>query len=477
MARNKLFLRSVFISIGLSIVAAGAGIVHAQPLPGISSSSVAPASLVSSDVSTAALVEVSSALPHYIWSLDDVIRIALNSNPDLQSAQDNLEAAKRVLEESYSDYLPTIDGSVYKGQTTLPYPSAGSTPLLGLDRSYSVGTASMRQTLFDFGKGLADIRAKRAESRSSEEDLLALRNVIQLNAEKAFYDVAADEKLVEVANKSLAQFQETYRRAKLMVQTGTRPEFDLSQALVELSKAELAVINAKNSRDLAKIVLLNIMGWQKVEPFALKEIVEQTQPMRAETLSMDLLTEKAMEFRPEMRRANLSIEASLNRLKEQRRTYLPVIAASGWYGRFLPDYPDSIRGAWGYGVGASWNLFDGMATTFRVKELEARLDQEEALVKRQSLNIVAEVASAYMNLLRAEQNETVADAGLVYAKDNFHYAKLRYDADVGTILELLVAETSLVTADAVQVQARYRYATSLAALQTAVNAPLIEGRK
>ena len=91
--------------------------------------------------------------------------------------------------------------------------------------------------------------------------------------------------------------------------------------------------------------------------------------------------------------------------------------------------------------------------------------------------IVAEVATAFMNLVRAEQNETVADEGLVFAKENFHYAQLRYDSDIGTILELLVAETSLVDADAGQVQARYRYATSLAALQTAVNAPLVEDRK
>jgi OMF family outer membrane factor len=465
----------LFVLLVPTLLTAG-GAARAESLAPAATSSSSTAALPIA-FSTSSEIATSSAPPKYTWDLDDVIRIALNSNPDLQSAQDNFEAAKRVLQESYSDYLPTLDGSVFKEHTTLPSPSAGSTPLLGLDRSYSAGVATMRQTLFDFGKGLEDIRAKRAESRSSEEDLLALRNIIQLSAEKAFYDVAADEKLVEVANKSFDQFQETYRRTKLMVQTGTRPEFDLSQALVELSKAELAVINAKNARDLAKIVLLNIMGWQKVETFALKEPVGQSESMRAENLSMDMLTDKAMEFRPEMRRANLLIEASLDRLKEQQRTYLPTIAASGWYGRFLPDYPDAIRGAWGYGVGASWNLFDGMATTFRVKELEARLDQEEALAKRQHLSIVAEVASAYMNLLRAEQNQTVADAGLVYAKENFHYAQLRYGADVGTILELLVAETSLVTADAVQVQAHYRYATSLAALQTAVNAPLSLGQK
>jgi outer membrane protein TolC len=473
MARKKIYPLSF---VAILAFGAGCGFARAQSFAGASTSS-APTPSAAADVSTSAAVDASSTAPRYVWGLEDVIRIALNSNPDLQSAQDNLEAARRVVEESYGTYLPRVDGTVYKGHTNLPSPSAGSTPLLGLERSYSFGTVGMRQTLFDFGRGLEDIRARRAESRSSEEDLSALRNVIQLSAERSFYDVASAEKLVEVAKKSLTQFQETYRRTKLLVRTGTRPEFDLSQAQVELSKAELAVINAKNARDLAKIALLNIMGWQRVETFALKEPVSQAPSVRVRTLSLDLLTDKALDSRPEMRRARLTMEAARDRLKGQRLTYLPSIAASGWYGRFLPDYPDSIRGAWGYGIGASWNLFDGFSTTFRVKELEARLDQEQARAKRQSQNIVAEVASSYMNLVRAEQNETVADEALEFAKQNFHYAQLRYDADVGTILELLVAESSLVNADAVQVQARYRYATSLAALQRAVNAPLAEGMK
>ncbi len=301
--------------------------------------------------------------------------------------------------------------------------------------------------------------------------------MIELSAERSFYDVAAAEKLVVVAKKSLAQFHETNRRTELMVRTGTRPQFDLTQAQVELSKAELALINARNARDLAKISLLNIMGWQRVETFALRELVGAMPSILVKTLSMDRLTDTALESRPEMRRVRLQEEAALDRLKGLKRDYLPTIGATGWYGRYLPDYPDAIRGAWGYGVGATWNLFDGMSTTYRVKELAARLDQDQARAKRQSQNIVAEVASAYMNLMRAEQNEAVADKGLEFAKENFHYAQLRFDADVGTILELLVAETSLVNADAVQVQARYRYATSLAALQTAVNAPLIEGAK
>ncbi len=470
--------KNIFLALAPMLLTIGGRARAQPPLPPVLVGSTAPVT-GQVDLSTSAEsdVESSTAPPAYTWSLEDVIGIALNNNPDIQSAQANLTAASRVVQEAYSDYLPQVDASGASMRTTLPAPSVGSFALLGLNRPYTEGMVSVRQTLFDFGKGLQDIRTRRAESRSAAEDLIALRNVIELSTERAFYDVASSEKLVEVARKSLAQFQETYRRTQLLVRTGVRPAFDLSQAAVELSKAQLALINAKNTRDLAKVSLLNIMGMDKVVTFALTESESRQPSLRVRTLSMDRLTDTALQARPEMRRYRFEREAALSRLKQVRSDYLPTLAASGSYGRFMPDYPSELRSAWNYGVGLNWNLFDGLATTFRVKELEARLDQEEAQAKRQSQSIVAEVASSFMNLLRAEQNETVADEGLVFAKENFHYAQLRYDSDIGTILELLVAETSLVNADAVQVQARYRYATSLAALQTAVNAPLIETKK
>jgi outer membrane protein TolC len=340
-----------------------------------------------------------------------------------------------------------------------------------------MGSVGIRQTLLDFGKGLEAIAASRAEKGSAEQDVIALHNLIQLNAENAFYDVAAAQKLVEVAKKSMAQFKETYRRADMQVKTGVRPPFDRTQAEVELSKAQLTLIQARSTRDLARIALVNIMGMRRQVSFALKEAPVQALPTSVSALDMQRLTDAALRARPEMRRIELQVESARDRLKEQRLQYTPNFFASGWVGDYAADYPVQERNAWGFGVGVSLNLFDGWATTYRVKELKARLEQQQALAKRQSQSIVAEVAAAYMGLVRAEQNETVADAGAEFARENFQYARKRYDADVGTILELLVAETSLVNAEAVQVEARYRYATRLAALQRAVNAPLVEAGK
>jgi outer membrane protein len=168
------------------------------------------------------------------WTLQEVEKIALEQNPDLKSAKANFEAVSKVVGQSFSGYLPRVDVSMAVENTTLPNPSALSSSLIGVSAPYSYMQASIKQTVFDFGKVLSRIEASQALSRSAEQNAIAVRNTVILASKRAFYNVLASDRLVEVAKKSELQFQETHRRAEVLVRTGTKPPFDLSQANVEL---------------------------------------------------------------------------------------------------------------------------------------------------------------------------------------------------------------------------------------------------
>jgi len=78
------------------------------------------------------------------------------------------------------------------------------------------------------------------------------------------------------------RFQETQRDAAILVKTGVRPPFDLTQANVELVTARLELIKAQNSRDLAKVALLTLIGVQDRVDF---ELSESTGAVEARTRS------------------------------------------------------------------------------------------------------------------------------------------------------------------------------------------------
>jgi outer membrane protein len=342
---------------------------------------------------------------------------------------------------------------------------------VGTKLTYSSAVVNLSQTLFDFGKNLSLINSNRAQSSSAEQDAAAVKNIVEVAVERAFYDVIAAQKLLEASKRSLAQFQETYRTTSVLVRTGSRPSFDLTQANVELSKAKLSTINAENAVDLSKIALLNLMGFTQQIDFQLRE-PEKTDKTSSAELDLNHLEQKALDFRPEMKSSEYAVKSSRFQMHAEITQYLPTLSFQGYYGTYQPNYPVDIRTAYSAGLALTWNIFDGLRTTSRVGELAFRLDQREALQEKEREAIVAEVARDYKELTRSESQLIVANDALKSAQENSDLAHKRYQASVATILELLVAEASLVEAEGASIQARYQREIALTQLKEAVNAPL-----
>lgn len=406
-----------------------------------------------------------------VWTIDDVERIALQNNPDVKTALANVAAAQAVIGESVSVYVPHLSVQGVSERTTMPIPTAGLATQFGTPAPYGWGNMSFQQTLFDFGKGLEDIQAARGARRAQQQQLAALRDDLVLAVQKAFFDVSLTAKLVVVAQRGVDRFQETTRDAGLLVKTGVRPPFDLTEANVDLVAARLELIKAQNARDLAKVALLDLMGMHSRMGFELSDST-QVPNVGTKELSLDHLIDEAMDLRPEIRRDEASLQSAQSSLAGGEISLLPTLQAQGYYGGYLPNYPQSLEKVWNIGLAASWNFFDGLYTPFHIRELSARRDAARAQLEKERLFVEEDVSNAYLNLSRAEQNRDVAEEALVYAKENLDLGQKRYAAGVGTILELLIAETSEFNAEAEELKAVYGLATAVKTLETAVNLPL-----
>jgi outer membrane protein len=410
--------------------------------------------------------------PQYNWSLQEVLKIAENQSPDIQSAKANYQAASKVILQATSQYLPHVALEAGFEKTTLPNPSAGLQDNLGIPLPYSNMVARIRQTLFDFGKGINDIGAAQASSKSAERDMVAVHDLVELSALEGFFNVLLTTKLVAVAKQGVEQFQETYRRAGAFVRAGTRPSFDLTQASVELSRAKLRLVEAINSEDIARVTLLNLIGMQNIVRFQLQE-PPPSERLDLKKLKIQDLTNKAIVNRPEVRRNEFALEAIRLQTHSVTKEYFPTVGLEGWYGKYFANYPSTLGDAYGGGLTITWAIFDGLKTTARLGELAARFEGEHANLEKQRTTVVADVAKSYDQLKRATDYLSLVEQNLTAAKENARLAKRRYDTNVASFLELLTAETGLLDAEAVSVQSKYQYEIALAALKHAVKAPLL----
>ena len=121
------------------------------------------------------------------------------------------------------------------------------------------------------------------------------------------------------------------------------------------------------------------------------------------------------------------------------------------------------------GFNFTWNLFDGGAAKAAAKQsiidrkiAESRFEELRNQVRR-------EVEQAFFGLEASFKNISTAELGVEQAKEALRLARLRFQAGVGTQLEVIQQETDLTRAEDNLLTAIIEYNRSLSELQRSVS--------
>jgi len=102
-------------------------------------------------------------------------------------------------------------------------------------------------------------------------------------------------------------------------------------------------------------------------------------------------------------------------------------------------------------------LFTGFSTTYKVQSAEAQREAKAAQTERLRLQVAQDVWNAWQSLLTATQTvRTTADL-IASAEQSDKVALGRYSAGVGSLLEMLNAQSAYATAKQQRVQALYNW--------------------
>jgi outer membrane protein len=106
-----------------------------------------------------------------------------------------------------------------------------------------------------------------------------------------------------------------------------------------------------------------------------------------------------------------------------------------------------------FGVSINVPIFTGFSVTYGVRQAQAALQVSEANLKQVELTVTQDVWNGYYNLESANQ-QLVASADLLKtAEQNEQVSVGRYQAGVGSIVDVLTAQSALASAQQVRIQA------------------------
>ena len=270
-----------------------------------------------------------------------------------------------------------------------------------------------------------------------------------LLAERADADVEAAQANVDLSQAVLVQ-------ADHQKEAGVGTGLEITRAKVQLANDQQRLLEAQNNRRAARLRLLRAMNMRLDTELQLTDKLQYTP---VDPLTVREAQAQAVKSRPDLkaqqeRESTARLSASATKMER-----LPSLAAFGDYGAIGPGIDGSLPTRT-VGFSVRVPIFDGGRRDARRAESASQLRSESVRTNDLKEQIELDVRLALDALRSADDQVKVAQEGLELSGAELAQARRRYDAGVGTSLEVTDAQTRLERARDNQIQALYRHSVA-----------------
>ena len=392
-------------------------------------------------------------------SLAEVVDLGLRNNPQTRLSWANARAAAAAYGSERGAYLPTIDGEV----TGTRLKTVASQGRSAVTQSVLSPSLSLTYLLFDFGGRSGTIGAARNALLSANYSHNATLQNVVLQIQTAYFQYIATRALLQAQQTTAREARTNLQAAEERRRVGVATIADVLQARTAASQAELAAETTEGDLQTSRGALALSLGLPANLPYDIDSTAGQM-PVSVLADSVDELISRAVELRPDLAAARADFESSRSEIAVARASRLPSLLLNGTGGR---TYTTSLpQGGNNYTVslGLRIPLFAGFSRIYDQREAVALADAAQARADALGQQVVFEVFSSYYALQTAARRVATTDDLIASAEQSSEVALGRYRAGVGSVLDLLSAQTALADARAQQVLVRLEWNTSLAQL-------------
>lgn len=402
-------------------------------------------------------------------TLDKALEIALDENPTLKVAAEEIALKKVASKEAWQSLLPeaSLNGSLdhtikaaemklndmsFKmGQDGTNTANAGLSINLPLFAPAVYRAMSMTKT---------DIELAVEKSRASELDLIN-------QVTKAYYQLMLAQDSYEVLQGSYKLAEDNFNVVNAKYQQGAVSEFDKISAEVQMRSIKPNVISAANAVTLAKLQLKVLMGITADVDIKTDDNLTNYESM----LFANQLKEEDMslENNTTMKQFELNMKLLEKNVKSLKTNFMPTLSMSFSY-QYQSLYNPNINFfdyTWSNSSSLMFNLSIPLyrASNFtKVKSARIQMRQLDwnRIDTERKLNM--QVVS-YRNNMTASSEQVVSNKeNVMQAEKAVQIAGKRYEVGKGTVLELNSSQVSLTQAQLTYNQSIYDYLVAKADL-------------
>jgi outer membrane protein len=405
-----------------------------------------------------------------LLSLVDIVEIALRNNPETAAAWAQARSAAAVYGSTQGEYYPQIGatadlsrihGQLLGGETSYD------------ERNYSAG-AQLDWLIFDFGGREAAVKeAREALIAADWTHNTTIQNVI-LEVKKAYYSYVTAKALLEAQEATYKEAESNLDAAKERHHVGVATIADVLQAQTAQAQAKLALDSLRGQIQTTRGTLATAMGLPANTPYE-TEVPKGEIPFNEILEKVDAYLAQAEKQRPDLAAARARTRKAEAHVQTVQAKRYPSFNVTANWGTIYYDTIGVSGNSYAGTIQLSFPIFTGFSQHYGVVQAQAEEKAARALLESTNQQVVLEVWTSYFNLKTAEQRVRTSEDLLKSATESYQVALGRYKGGVGTILDLLSAQSALQSARAQRVQANSDWFVSFAQLAHDTGALTVTG--
>jgi outer membrane protein TolC len=320
--------------------------------------------------------------------------------------------------------------------------------------------------LYDFGARDGRITSARHLLDAAAATASSVSQQTILNVVQSYYGVVAGDAGLIAAKTTEEADSRSLDVARTLRQGGAGTKADVLQAETALDQAVLVRVQAEAAAKNARGALAVTLGLPADQKLAL---APEPVPTEAPTLTarMSDLMAEAMRQRPDLAAALAQRDSAEANIAVARAAGRPSISVSA--GRNLIDTTGIPHQNYTIiGVNVTVPIFTGFDADYGVRQAQAAFEASEANADQVRLGVSLGVWNAY-NALDSANRQLAVTSGLTQtAEENEQVALGRYQAGVGSIVDVLTAQTAAALARQTRISAELGWQVARAQLTLAV---------
>jgi outer membrane protein len=394
-------------------------------------------------------------------SLKDAEARALQNHPQVRAGQYAAQAGGEITREARSAYFPTVYGSVTgaEAQNGSRIAAGGLNNPIILDRL--AAGLSVSQLVTDFGRTSDLTQTASLRAQALQQSAATDRADVLLRVDRAYFTALRAQAILRVALDTVSARQLVVDQVSALAASNLKSGLDVSFAKVNLSEAQLLLLQTRNDSSAAFAALAVALGQADAPVYALSE--EPVPP--APPLDEASLVAQALRDRPDVAAERFARESSAKFADAERALWFPTISALGAAG-LTPYRQDGLNAQYAAaGINVSVPLTNGNLFAARHAEASLRSMAEAEHLRELENRVTRDVRVALLDAQTGFQRLDLTNQLLEQASLAQELAEARYNLGLSSIVELSQAQLNKTGAEIAQASARYDYQAQMAALR------------